>query len=67
MNFDDWWDAPTSGLSGDGECEDGASFGPKINGSHFWRRLLDQLIGWPPGWVSWSSKLNDVKLMTGEF
>ena len=47
------------------EGEDDASFGPKRKGRHFWRRL-DQLRGWPPGCFSWSSKLNDVKLMTGD-
>ena len=30
-----------------------------------WGRL-DQLRGWPPGWFSWSSEVNDVKLMNGE-
>ena len=27
---------------------------------HIWGRL-DQLRGWPPGWFSWISELNDVK------
>jgi hypothetical protein len=35
----------------------------KEKGRNFWESL-DQLRGWPPGWLSWSSKQNEVKLMT---
>ena len=27
---------------------------------------IAELRGWPPGWHSWTSELNDVVLMTGE-
>ena len=46
------------------EGEDDASSGPKRNGRHFLGRLY-QLRGWPPGWHSWTSELDDM-LMTGE-
>ena len=44
------------------EGEDDASSGPKRNGRHFLGRLY-QLRGWPPGWHSWTSELDDM-LMT---
>ena len=46
------------------EGEDDASSGPKRNGRHFLGRLY-QLRGWPPGWHSWTSELDDM-LMTDD-
>ena len=45
------------------EGEDDASSGPKRNGRHFLGRLY-QLRGWPPGWHSWTSELDEM-FMTG--
>ena len=47
------------------EGEDDTSSGPKrkkvtTSGG------LDHLRGWPPDWFSWSSGLNDVKLINGK-